>query len=80
MLAEGNDDEGSGPTPQSALVMEDDDISPEYLEAMLSQDDPDAVMVQAFETEFEDFVQETPSMQTALVQAIPSPTSRAKAR
>ena len=67
MLAEGNDDEGSGPIPQSALVMEDDDISTEYLEAMLSQDDPDAVMVQAFETEFEDFVQETPSMQTALV-------------
>ena len=67
MLAEGNDDEGVGPIQQSALVMEDDDISPEYLEAMLSQDDPDAVMVQAFETEFEDFVQETPSMQTALV-------------
>ena len=41
---------------QSAPV-EDDAVSPEYLEAMISQDDPDAVAVQAFETEFEDFVQ-----------------------
>ncbi|CAL1130755.1 unnamed protein product [Cladocopium goreaui] len=58
--------DGSCMVSQSMLA-DDDEVSSEFLEALVSQDDPDAVAVQAFETEFEDFVQDTPDMQVALI-------------
>ena len=51
--------DGSCMVSQS-MPADDDEVSPEFLEALVSQDDPDAIAVQAFETEFEDFVQDTP--------------------
>ena len=58
--------DGSCMVSQS-MPADDDEVSPEFLEALVSQDDPDAIAVQAFETEFEDFVQDTPDMQVALI-------------
>eukprot|EP00435_Cladocopium_sp_Y103_P008652 s5213_g2.t1 len=49
---------------------EDDEIDPEYVEALVAQDDPDAQLVQSFETEFEDFVQETPELHQAMVSYV----------
>ena len=46
---------------------EEHEIDPDYLEAMVAQDDQDAQVVQSFEAEFEDFIQETPEMHQAMV-------------
>ena len=67
MVAEKMEDDGQCLMTQSVPVMDDDDVPQDFLEILLSQDDPDAATVQAFETEFEEFVQKTPSMHTALV-------------
>ena len=37
------------------------------LSSLVAQDDPDAILVQNFEAEFEDFVQETPELHQAMV-------------
>ena len=68
LIAEDNKDyiENSCLVSQTSFT-EDDEMSPEFLDAMVSQDDPDAVTIQTFETEFDEFLQETPSMHTALV-------------
>ena len=46
---------------------EEPDLDPEFLESLVAQEDHDALVVQSFETEFEDFIQETPDMHQALV-------------
>jgi len=35
------------------------ELEADYVEAMVAQNDPDAQLVQSFEAEFEDFIQET---------------------
>ena len=51
---------------QSAPV-DDDELPAEMMEILISQDDPDALSVQAFENEFEDFIQDTPDMHLAMI-------------
>ena len=47
---------------------EDDyELEADYVEAMVAQDDPDAQLVQSFEAEFEDFIQETPELHQAMI-------------
>ena len=58
--------EASYVTMQSAPV-DDDDLPAEVLEILISQEDPDALSVQAFENEFEDFIQDTPDMHLAMI-------------
>ena len=43
------------------------ELEPEYVNSLVAQDDPDAILVQNFEAEFEDFVQETPELHQAMV-------------
>ena len=48
----------------------DPEIDHEFMEIMLSQDDSDALLVNSFEGEFEEFLQETPEMHEALISYI----------
>ena len=43
------------------------ELEADYVEAMVAQDDPDAQLVQSFEAEFEDFIQETPELHQAMI-------------
>ena len=43
------------------------DLDPDFVETMVAQEDSDAIHVAAFEADLEEFFQETPEMQTALV-------------
>lgn len=43
------------------------DLEPEFVEAMAAQEDADALTVSAFESELEEFLQETPEMYDAMV-------------
>lgn len=43
------------------------DLEPEFVEAMAAQEDVDALTVSAFESELEEFLQETPEMYDAMV-------------
>lgn len=43
------------------------ELEPEFIEAMLAQEDSDALTVSAFESELEEFMQETPEMYDAMV-------------
>ena len=43
------------------------ELEPEFIEAMIAQEDVDAMTVSAFETELEEFMQETPEMYDAMV-------------
>ena len=45
----------------------DGDLDPEYVEALVSQEDQDALTVTNFETEFTDFCQDVPELHDALV-------------
>ncbi|CAE7226014.1 unnamed protein product, partial [Symbiodinium necroappetens] len=45
----------------------DNELEPEYLEALAASEDADALQIQAFEEELEGFFQETPDLQEALV-------------
>ena len=45
----------------------DQDLEPEFVEAMAAQEDVDALTVSAFESELEEFMQETPEMYDAMV-------------
>ncbi|OLQ11318.1 hypothetical protein AK812_SmicGene4852 [Symbiodinium microadriaticum] len=51
--------------------MIEDDVEPEldadYMEALIAEQDPDAMQVQGFEEELEGFFQDTPDLQEALV-------------
>jgi hypothetical protein len=46
------------------------ELDPEYMEAMIANEDADALQVQGFEDELEGFFQETPELQEALVNYI----------
>ena len=48
----------------------DPEIDHEFMEIMLSQDDSDVLLVNSFEGEFEEFLQETPEMHEALISYI----------
>ena len=54
----------------STLLRDDDDLTPDMLESLVAQEDGDAICVQSFEAEFEDFLQETPEMHCALVSYV----------
>ena len=43
------------------------ELEPGFIEAMIAQEDVDAMTVSAFETELEEFMQETPEMYDAMV-------------
>ena len=43
------------------------ELEPEFIEAMVAQEDADALTVNAFEVELEEFMQETPEMYDAMV-------------
>ena len=45
----------------------DFELDGEYLDALISQEDPDALAVANFEQEFEDFLQDIPEMHEAMV-------------
>ena len=57
-------------TSQSVLVADDEDIPTDMVEALAAQDDPDALLVQQFEAEFEEFAQETPELHQAMVNYV----------
>ena len=46
------------------------DLDTDYVEALAAQDDPDAQLVQNFEAEFEDFIQETPELHQAMISYV----------
>ena len=46
------------------------ELEPDFIEALIAQDDADALTVSTFEGEFEDFLQETPEMYEALTSYI----------
>ncbi|CAE7321264.1 unnamed protein product [Symbiodinium sp. CCMP2592] len=64
-----DDPNGAATTPAYTAFFEDaeNDLDYDYVDALVSQDDPDAVQVASFETELEEFFQETPELQTALI-------------
>jgi glutaredoxin 2 len=45
-------------------------LDQEFIDAMIAQEDADALPVSTFEGEFEDFLQETPEMYEALTSYI----------
>ena len=51
----------------SLLGQEDNDLDPEFVQAMAAMKDPDAVNIAAFKSELEEFFQETPELHQALV-------------
>ena len=66
-LADGQD----RATPASAYVAPAEEVEPDldqdFMEAMVASEDADALQVQGFEEELENFFQETPELQEALV-------------
>ena len=46
------------------------ELEPDFIEALIAQDDADALTVSTFEGEFEEFLQETPEMHEALTSYI----------
>jgi hypothetical protein len=46
------------------------ELEPDFIEALIAQDDADALTVSTFEGEFEEFLQETPEMYEALTSYI----------
>ena len=49
---------------------DDHEVEPEYFEALLSQNDPDAQLIASFENEFEEYIQETPELHSALTSYV----------
>ena len=49
---------------------EDDELEYEFVDSLLAQDDHDAYLVSSFEAEFEEFCQEVPGMQSALISYV----------
>ena len=60
--------------PEKAIYMsyhEDEfGLDADYVESLVAQDDPDAQLVQSFEAEFEDFIQETPELHQAMISYV----------
>ena len=54
-------------TASAAVDESEVDLDEGFMEAMLASDDQDALQVQAFEEELENFFQDTPELQEALV-------------
>lgn len=64
---------GEAGVDKAYIAMFDDpdpELDPEFMEIMLSQEDSDALLVNSFEGEFEEFLQETPEMHEALISYI----------
>lgn len=58
-------------TDRAYHVWEDEgDLDPEFLEILVSQEDTDAICVASFETELEEFFQETPELHDAMTTYI----------
>ena len=51
-------------------VDDDQELDPETVEIYAAQEDPDACLIQSFEAEFEDYLQETPEMSSALLSYV----------
>eukprot|EP00435_Cladocopium_sp_Y103_P017775 s1076_g4.t1 len=63
----GNDDEISVQSTYQAAVEEEDVLTTEAIDLMAQSGDEDAMMVQQFEKDFEDMVQDIPDFQSALI-------------
>ena len=66
--APGNGEPSSGVAFTAAISGElEPELDAEYIDALVAMEDPDAMAVQHFEHELEDFFQETPGMHDAMV-------------
>lgn len=70
LLAEEPDASPDEPSVEKQILFagydEEAELDPEYVEALAAQEDADALIIQSFENEFEEFIQETAEMHLAL--------------